>query len=143
MKFELFINCNDSVFVPNPRIEIRRILKELVDRIEEGLVGLSAWNLRDIDGITVGVAQLEGARWSKEWPNGHGWYWFFGKRSKAASKPGLFPAQVKRTSNSIVYVCSGTFLHKEEGAEGVWTPMVVPDLPETKAKWTQDPQPSG
>ena len=71
--------------------------------------------------------------WSREWPTEPGWYWFygfpFGKGRYGEQLPRLVPINVQRASNDWIYSAISHFLYKEEGAEGLWTPMVIPDLP--------------
>lgn len=69
--------------------------------------------------------------WTKEWPTEPGWYWFYGHQWRAmydeASE--LVPIKVERCSNAWLYGAGSHFLYKAEGARGLWTPAIMPDLP--------------
>lgn len=84
-------------------------------------------------GYCTGTAQAISIRndgnWSATWPTSPGWYWFYGRTSHIASEPRLMPAEVRAAIGSMVYIARGVFLYREEGAEGVWLLMAVPELP--------------
>jgi len=79
--------------------------------------------------------------WSEERPTEPGIYWFFGYRSRIRTEerqPEMWMVRVRMGRNCVFYtfdfdaggrVCEGRFLYEEEGADGVWTPAVVPNPP--------------
>jgi hypothetical protein len=77
--------------------------------------------------------------WTENWPTEPGWYWFYGFRfsfecnwpnaMERIAKPELHVVQVIKGNNCTVYVCSGAFLYKDEGARGVWQRVLEPELP--------------
>ncbi len=74
--------------------------------------------------------------WDSRWPIVPGIYWFYGFpwgkewAAKSNSSPDLMCVQVVNVGNSILYVTQGmTMEHK---AEGVWSPVVLPDKPTEK-----------
>lgn len=75
------------------------------------------------------------AQWTDEWPEERGWYWFYGWRSKYSAidnplKPDLYAVKVRRSGNDhAIYIADGNFLHKQEGARGLWRKMDMPELP--------------
>lgn len=71
------------------------------------------------------------APWSDQWPTEHGWYWFYGRRSRFADRDDLFPIQVRETSimGSYVYISGGTLVYAEEGARGKWQKIDLPQNP--------------
>lgn len=72
--------------------------------------------------------------WTSEWPIEPGWYWFYGwpfsDRDKLAS---LYCVEVWKLQNGYAYVTHGHFMYKGEGAEGLWQPMTLPELPQGEA----------
>ena len=76
--------------------------------------------------------ECQGTKWTKEWPAERGWHWFYGQTSRIVYdlRPEYIPVRVrKNAAGEPVYVGSGRFLYKAEGARGLWTPMVTPDPP--------------
>ena len=79
-------------------------------------------------------------KWTKTWPKKSGKYWFYGWRfgknsitSGETKKPELCFVEVKLdASNHPMCVTKGHFLYKAEGATGVWTPAILPALPDIK-----------
>lgn len=83
------------------------------------------------------------SQWVKEWPTEPGWYWFYGLRY-SREQPELNPVQVWRAGDgNNAYVVRGSFLYKSEGAEGVWQPMALPDLPGEECACDGGPQGEG
>lgn len=61
MRIVIRIDTANAAFDPNPELEVKRILEELIKRIEQGLPQDSI-KLRDINGNRVGGAFLGGGR---------------------------------------------------------------------------------
>lgn len=77
--------------------------------------------------------KIMNTEWTKEFPNEPGTYWLCGwrfTRDKVSGPAKLYLVTVLRTPNSLAYVCDGAFLYLSEGVEGLWTPAVIPDLPD-------------
>ena len=79
---------------------------------------------------------LPSTEWTKEWPAEEGWFWFYGWNFGNDEKPKrLFSVKVSGPlSDKVSYmaVCEGHFIFRRE-AIGVWTKMVMPDLPKEVA----------
>lgn len=69
------------------------------------------------------------SQWFSEWPVNPGYYWFYGKRSRMSQKDELHVVQVWKISNGVTYVADGTFIFKEDGADGVWLVLDQPNPP--------------
>jgi hypothetical protein len=69
-------------------------------------------------------------KWTEEWPQTPGMYWFYGCRSSWRKTPELYAMKVAKGANCMIYVCDGAFLFKGEGATGKFLPMVLPELPD-------------
>ena len=72
------------------------------------------------------------AIWTEEWPTARGWYWFYGQTSRMMwdMMPEYMSVRVHLDARyKPVYVANGRFLHKAEGARGLWTSMVTPEPP--------------
>jgi len=75
------------------------------------------------------------AKWVSEWPTERGEYWFYGhafrSQKESGAPPQLYFVKVRGTAEpkKFVYVTNGHFLYAEEGAEGVWQAVKLPDLP--------------
>ena len=78
--------------------------------------------------------------WQHEWPTKPGMYWFYGwcfKKSpfKDVEEPEMYLVIARKISNGMMYVTNGHFLHKQEGAEGMWSEATLPIPPkEIKAR---------
>ena len=68
-------------------------------------------------------------KWTNEWPQEPGWYWFCGRRFRGHPIE-FFPVEAIKISNGIAYVAGSHFMEKAEGAEGVWQKAILPELPE-------------
>jgi hypothetical protein len=68
-------------------------------------------------------------KWSLDWPESPGWYWFYGRRFSGDSIK-LLTVRVKKISNGLNYVAGSLFMYKSEGVKGLWLPMKMPELPE-------------
>jgi len=80
------------------------------------------------------------SEWTTEWPTEPGLYWFYGwcfgeiiKFSTKNKPPELHYVSVRLTGmppkQSPMYVTNGHFLYKQEGAEGKWLKVELPELP--------------
>lgn len=94
-------------------------------------------------------------KWTKEWPKEPGFYWFFGRCQSnwSWSNKTEMLTQTVKSELYFVTVCKaseassdgwysnpipgftfvtadGHFLYKEDGAEGVWQKINLPELPE-------------
>lgn len=73
-------------------------------------------------------------QWTAEWPTEEGWYWFYGKRFGSSSTKMLQPVEVilagRGDTSHLVYINSGNFMYKQEGARGLWMPLAPPPVPE-------------
>jgi len=74
--------------------------------------------------------------WTREWPREDGHYWFygcpFGRREMFAGAE-IEPELVHLKSRSGLIIGQGHFWYPEEGADGWFRPIDLPDLP--KALW--------
>lgn len=76
--------------------------------------------------------------WQDEWPKEKGLWWFygwcFGKEGLLGKEREIELCLVKVSDSavkgSMVYVTSGHFLYKGEGAIGKWQKALLPELPE-------------
>jgi len=73
-------------------------------------------------------------KWTKEFPNKVGWYWFYGYVFQGEDNKELCAVRVRKISNGFAYICNGNFMSKKETGEGVFTPMTIPNLPKTEKK---------
>lgn len=78
--------------------------------------------------------------WSEEWPTEPGRYWFYGYKWKPFTSdmdkpPEMFLVKVRDGGNGVMRVTDGHFLYKAEGGRGLWTPAVLPEIPEFHAEW--------
>lgn len=75
--------------------------------------------------------------WTKDWPTGLGWYWFYGWTSRLLrdTTPRLIPVRVCASSTgSPIYIAGAQFLYQSEGADGWWQPLEKPtSLPDIEA----------
>lgn len=79
--------------------------------------------------------------WTKEWPQEPGFYWLYGYASEFEKNrmfdKELYIVSARRGGIGMFYVCRGSFIYKRE-AEGVFTPAVVPEIPEEVPSATCD-----
>ena len=85
--------------------------------------------------------------WSDKWPDGPGWFWFFGWVSKMARagfqphEPETILVRVVQGGNSLAFITEGRFIYKraviykrtvagEPDAVGLWMPAELPDPPD-------------
>ena len=71
-------------------------------------------------------------KWTHEWPTKPGWYWFYGdpyKKEPEFRYIVLHPVSVHQGANSLVYVTGAGFMYKVEASNGLWTKMIVPEVP--------------
>lgn len=70
--------------------------------------------------------------WTIEWPSEPGYYWFYGWAFTDRSRdPELHFVKVRGIAQGkLMYVTNGHFLFKQEGGEGYWMPVTLPELPE-------------
>jgi len=72
---------------------------------------------------------MEKNKWSREFPETPGFYWFFGVRFERKDKPELMLVDAKKCSNGMLYIANGHFMFRSE----VVYPYFLPaDLPDTK-----------
>ena len=81
-------------------------------------------------GELIGLSEKGATKWSPELPKEEGMFWFFGRRSQYATKDEMLLVEVWRSRDLLLYVASGSFLHEEEGAKGMWRKAVIPAPPE-------------
>ncbi|MCK9558588.1 MAG: hypothetical protein M0R50_11185 [Candidatus Cloacimonetes bacterium] len=75
--------------------------------------------------------------WSKEWPTKPGRYWLYGWtsnyiKSKRKKKPELMYVDVYEIGiekTSLAFICKGGLIYKRDGADGLWAPIDLPELP--------------
>jgi len=71
--------------------------------------------------------------WTKEWPTESGFYWFYGflwyRYYRDGDKPELASIEVIPTSNGIMCVAKGAFIHEGEKHMGFWCKADLPELP--------------
>lgn len=72
-------------------------------------------------------------KWSKEFPNKAGWYWFFGKLWNVG-KPDYTPVEIlslknSRGGKSAVGIAKGTFIYSSENHIGFWISAILPPMP--------------
>ena len=71
-----------------------------------------------------------GTIWTTEWPTQEGLYWFYGYRfCYREQPPNLWLVRVRTGNNCVVYASEGAFIFIQE-AEGVWAPVIIPDVPQ-------------
>jgi hypothetical protein len=58
MTFDLKIETDNYAFDDDPRPEVARILREVADRVEHGIIATGYRNVRDINGNVVGRFRL-------------------------------------------------------------------------------------
>ena len=73
-------------------------------------------------------------KWSKEWPEKEGLYWFYGYRYGKISvgrevEPELILVKVKKTKTNIIYIADGQFMYKSEVEEPHFQKVILPELP--------------
>lgn len=78
-------------------------------------------------------------KWTKDWPEEAGDYWFYGWRFGDKSDlhggkqnpPELSHVEVRKTGNNkFMFVTRGHFLYKEEGAIGIFAKIDLPTIPD-------------
>ncbi len=67
--------------------------------------------------------------WTDNWPTVPGTYWFYGDMYGELNRFDYHICKVWAISNGIAYVTEGTFMHKAEGALGIFAPITFPGLP--------------
>ncbi len=75
---------------------------------------------------------MEMEKWTHEWPTEIGWYWFYGDPHGKYPKTRhvkLQPVSVHQGANSPVYVVGAAFMYQSSASAGLWTKMIVPDIP--------------
>ncbi len=72
-------------------------------------------------------------KWTTEFPQEAGWYWFYGyrygKKSIAFIKPELILVEVRKCVNGFMYVGNGVFIYKKEVEEPHFQKVILPKLP--------------
>ena len=69
--------------------------------------------------------------WTDEWPTEPGHYWLYGWCFRDRDDPAdFYHVEVAKTMNSIAYITNGHFLYEMEGGEGIWHPIIFPELPQ-------------
>ena len=70
-------------------------------------------------------------KWTTEWPETEGWYWFYGWPwgGKIPPEPRLGIVEVVKISNGYSCVYQGSFIYKSR-AVGFWHPLDAPCLPD-------------
>jgi len=74
---------------------------------------------------------MNNAKWSKEWPNEIGEWWFYGwKFGETSDKPSLTLVKVRLSGNKqLMIIGDGHWWCPEEGAIGLFIKADLPDLP--------------
>jgi len=70
--------------------------------------------------------------WFEEWPKEPGNYWFYGYTSRWIKDPELHLVQVRLSGNILpvpMYITDGRFVYESDGAQGLWQPATLPELP--------------
>ena len=70
--------------------------------------------------------------WTAEWPIAPGLYWFYGikQSSTLPQEAKLYSVTVRKTANDVwMYLTDGSPLWRAAGAQGVWQPALLPELP--------------
>ena len=73
-------------------------------------------------------------KWTIDWPIVPGWYWYWGDpfgQTKGRRQQDIraYAVRVSQGANSVVRVCEGHFMYRNEVSPGFWMPMIVPDAP--------------
>ena len=68
-------------------------------------------------------------KWTSEWPEKKGYYWFYGYRWYGETKKELIFVEVRKTSNGFIYVGAGQFIYKSEVEEPLFQKVILPELP--------------
>lgn len=71
-----------------------------------------------------------GEGWSKDWPTEPGYYWFYGWRISSDYNPRLHFAKVYQAVSGLIVAVGGCSISREDGADGYWMPVRVPEAPE-------------
>jgi len=76
------------------------------------------------------------SKWSKEWPNKEGLYWFYGYRygkyfGNKKNDPELGLVNVRKIANGFMHTCDGQFMYESEVEEPHFQKAILPKLP----KW--------
>ena len=66
-------------------------------------------------------------RWTGQWPQKAGLFWFYGWRHGLDDSPGplLSLVSVHKEGNSLIFISSADFMGRE--AVGIWIPSIVPN----------------
>lgn len=83
----------------------------------------------------VAESNNDGNEWTRDWPTEPGSYWFYGYRYGRVScgyekDRELCSVVVKKISNGVMLIESGSFMHREEPEDYFFKKAVSPDLPE-------------
>lgn len=94
---------------------------------------LSVWEGQEGSRWRDKVNQITAVKWSKDWPNEAGWYWFYGKPFGAETRyQGLFAVKFLQIPNGKFYGEVGGVIgqYVEQWlAEGVWMKTKTPEIP--------------
>lgn len=71
----------------------------------------------------------EQSKWTKEWPNKPGWYWFYGHKYGEDNDPEYGMVRVFQGSNSLIHTIDSQFMFKSEGHDGVFMIVEPPSPP--------------
>lgn len=76
--------------------------------------------------------KMESQEWTPDWPAERGYYWFYGWCFRRRDRPPeLHFVKVRHDgTGKPIYITDGHFLFKAEGAEGLFCPADIPELPQ-------------
>ena len=99
----------------------------------EDFLGRPLRIVADTGGPVPVPAMVGKMNWSVDidWPNETGYYWFYGWCFRERHYPArIHFVEVRHGADKRpIYITGGHFLYKAEGAEGLWQPVAMPELP--------------